>query len=191
MHTGVPANNQKNERLSSAGYIVNYLNKMKGTKRTAPLTAPSSHELFIAFLGAFTGIAAVAIPSIVYNMPMLVASFGASAVLVYGVPDVPLAQPRNVIGGHVISAVTGVVIYGLFGLTWWSAALATASGIVLMLVTRTAHPPGGATALVAVLNRASPIYILMPVALGAVMLVAVGLLINNLSPSRSYPRYWL
>nr|WP_051498679.1 HPP family protein [Moorella thermoacetica] len=77
----------------------------------------------------------------VYKMPLLVLSFGASAVLIYGVPDVPLAQPRNVVGGHIISAATGISIYYFFGMTWWSAALATFLAIVLMLITGTVHPP--------------------------------------------------
>ncbi|WP_338835230.1 HPP family protein [Neomoorella thermoacetica] len=136
-------------------------------------------------------IGTVAALSLVYKMPLLVLSFGASAVLIYGVPDVPLAQPRNVVGGHIISAATGISIYYFFGTTWWSAALATSLAIVLMLITGTVHPPGGATALGAVLNQASPIYILTPVAAGAAIMVIIALLVNNLSPNRRYPRYWL
>lgn len=171
--------------------LARYFLKMKGEKRTAPLKAPTAFDTFIAWLGAFLGIGIVAYLSLVCGMPMIVASFGASAVLIYGVPDVPLAQPRNVVGGHVISAAAGVGVYALFGLTWWSAALATALAIVLMLVTRTAHPPGGATALAAVLGQASPVYILTPVLAGAAILVAVGLLTNNLSPHRRYLHYWV
>lgn len=182
-----PVNTDRNK----GSKIARYFSKMKGTRRTTALTAPSTLDVFIVWLGAFMGIGTVSILSIVYQMPMMVASFGATAVLIYGVPDVPLAQPRNVIGGHIISAVTGVLIHALFGLTWWSAALATASSIVLMLITRTTHPPGGATALAAILTLASPIYILTPVTLGAVILVAVALFINNLSPNRRYPRYWI
>ncbi|WP_406678075.1 HPP family protein [Moorella sp. ACPs] len=168
-----------------------YWEKIKGGRRTISLPVPPAVDLFVSWLGAFLGIGAVAGLSLVYHMPLLVLSFGASAVLIYGVPDVPLAQPRNVIGGHVIAAATGVCIYYFFGLTWWSAALATSLAIVLMLVTGTTHPPGGATALGAVLNRASPIYILTPVAAGAVIMVIIGLLVNNLSPHRRYPKYWL
>ena len=179
----------KNENRRS--YIAGYFLKMKGSKRTTPLTSPSSLDLFISWFGAFIGIGVVAILSLVYNMPMIVASFGAAAVLIYGIPDAPLAQPRNVIGGHIVSAITGVIIYALFGLTWWSAALAASLAVIMMLITKTAHPPGGATALGAVLTKASPVYILTPVALGATILVIVGIFINNLSPNRSYPKYWI
>ncbi|MDQ0287104.1 CBS-domain-containing membrane protein [Desulfofundulus luciae] len=172
-------------------YIAIYLRKMLGSRRTAPLSAPSWKELLVSWFGTFSGIGVVAVLTLVYNMPMIVPSFGASALLIYGLPDAPLAQPRNVIGGHIISAICGVTVYALFGLTWWSAALAASLAVLLMLITRTAHPPGGATALGAVLAKASPMYILTPVALGAAILVLVGLITNNLLPERKYPRYWL
>lgn len=172
-------------------YIFKYISKMKGLHRTNPLVSPPAFDVFISSLGAFLGIMTVSVLSIVYNMPMLIASFGASAVLVYGVPDAPLSQPRNVIFGHLISATIGVGTYWLFGLTWWSAPLGTTVALVVMVLTKTTHPPGGATAMVAILNKAQPLFILTPVLAGAVILIVVGMLINNLSPNRSYPRYWI
>lgn len=171
--------------------LLAYLSKMKGNPRTTPLTAPPPFDIFISGLGALLGIAAVAFLSLVHGLPMLVASFGASAILVYGVPDAPLSQPRNVFFGHAVSATVGVLTYSFFGLSWWSAALGVSLALVMMLVTKTTHPPGGATALVAILNQAHPIFILTPVAAGAVILVLVGIIVNNLSPNRSYPRYWI
>ncbi|GAB6171599.1 HPP family protein [Paradesulfitobacterium aromaticivorans] len=171
--------------------LLAYLRKMKGNPRTAPLIAPPPFDIFISGLGALVGIATVAFLSLVYGLPMLVASFGASAILVYGVPDGPLSQPRNVFFGHTVSATVGVLTYFLFGLSWWSAALGVSLALMLMLVTKTTHPPGGATALVAVLSQAQPLFILTPVAAGAAILVLVGMIVNNLSPNRSYPRYWI
>ncbi|MDA8443157.1 MAG: HPP family protein [Peptococcaceae bacterium] len=167
-----------------------YLVKMKGQKRLEPRVRHHHFDVFIAWLGAFLGIGVVALLSLSYHMPLLVASFGASAVLLYGVPDSPLAQPRNVFFGHTISATVGVIAYALLGLNWWSASIATATAIALMLLTHTAHPPGGATALVAVLSKAAPMYILTPVALGAAILIIIALITNNLSPRRSYPMHW-
>lgn len=171
--------------------LVRYLAKMKGAKRTNPLLTPAGFDVFISWLGAFLGIGTVTALTLVYKMPLLVASFGASAVLVYGVPDVPLAQPRNVIGGHFLSAVTAVAVYALLGSTWWSIALGVSLAIALMLITNTAHPPGGATALVGVLQKASWSFIFTPVTAGALILVGIALLTNNLSPHRHYPRYWI
>lgn len=164
---------------------------MKGIKRSVPLQAPPVFEIVISACGAFLGIAVVAILSMVYALPLLAASFGASAVLLYGVPDSPLSQPRNVFLGHVFSAIVGVAAFSLLGSTWWSASLAVALAIVVMQVTKTTHPPGGATALLAVLSQARPEFIITPIAAGAALLIIIALLVNNLSPTRSYPRYWI
>lgn len=169
--------------------LIRYISKIKGQKRTTPLVSPPPLDVILTWLGAFLGITAIALFAHQYTVPV-VASFGASAVLIYGVPDAPLSQPRNVIFGHVLSAVTGVTIFMLFGLTWWSPGLGTALALVVMLLTKTTHPPGGATALFAVLSKAQPSYIWNPILTGAVTLVIVGLIVNNMSPNRQYPRYW-
>lgn len=169
--------------------LIRYICKMKGYKRTTPYVSPSPLEVILTGLGAFLGITAITLFAQTFELPV-VASFGASAVLIYGVPDAPLSQPRNVIFGHTLSAAAGVVTFLMFGLTWWSPALGTALALVVMLLTNTTHPPGGATALFAVLSQAHPSYILTPILSGAVILVIIGLLINNLSPNRNYPRYW-
>ena len=171
------------------GWTISYLSKMKGYKRTTPLVSPPPLDVILTWLGAFLGITAITFFAHQYTLPV-VASFGASAVLIYGVPDAPLSQPRNVIFGHTFSAAAGVVTFMMFGLTWWSPALGTALALVVMILTKTTHPPGGATALFAVLSKAQPSYILTPIMAGAVILVIVGLLVNNLSPNRQYPRYW-
>jgi len=170
-------------------WFIRYISKMKGYKRTTPLVSPPPLDVILTWLGAFIGITVITLFAHQYALPV-VASFGASAVLIYGAPDAPLSQPRNVIFGHTLSAVTGVAIFMMFGLTWWSPALGTALALVVMLLTKTTHPPGGATALFAVLSKAHPSYILTPIMVGAVILVIIGLLVNNLSPNRHYPRYW-
>lgn len=128
---------------------------------------------------------------------MIIGSFGASAVLIYGAIRSPLAQPRNLIGGHMLSAAIGVAAYQfLGGLPWLAAALAVSIAIAVMHLTKTLHPPGGATALIAVIggdavHQLGYIYILMPAGLGALVMLIVALLINNLAPTRRYPEYWL
>jgi len=152
-------------------YLRKYFAKFKGNHRSAPLVAPSPLDVIISGLGSGLALTLLSVLSMVYNLPMLVASFGASAILIYGAPDAPLSQPRNVILGHFISALVGVSVYKVFGFTWGSAALATTTALVLMLLTKTTHPPGGATALFAVLGRATPMYILTPVLAGATIML--------------------
>ncbi len=117
-------------------------------------------EHFWSFLGSFLGIGIIAylqtqtLPS--SDLVFLIGSFGASSVLVYGVIQSPLAQPRNLIGGHFVSAIIGVTVQKLIpDILWISAPLAVSLSIVFMQITKTLHPPGGATALIAVTGSAA------------------------------------
>ncbi|MHB1126509.1 MAG: HPP family protein [Bacillota bacterium] len=144
-------------------------------------------EVFWSAIGSFIGIGVVAFLALQYRLPTLVASLGATAVLVYAAINSPLAQPRNVIGGHLISALVGVLCYQVFGTTWWSIALGVSLAVSGMVLTGTVHPPGGATAIVAVWSGQGYAYIFSPVVTGAVALVLVALLVNNIAPGRIYP----
>jgi CBS-domain-containing membrane protein len=146
-------------------------------------------ELFWSFLGTFLGIGAVTYLAYSYNLTLLAPSFGASAVLIYAACEVPMAQPKNVIGGHLISAITGTIIYQLFGLNWLTITLGVALAIVLMLITNTTHPPGGATAFIAVYTKQSFSFILTPILIGAIILVLAGILTNHFCSNRKYPNY--
>jgi len=154
-------------------------------------------EHFWAFIGSFIGLGCIAFLQYKAfpesDMIFLIGSFGASCVLVYGVIQSPLAQPRNLIGGHVISALVGVSVQKLIpDILWIAAPLAVSLSIVFMQITKTLHPPGGATALIAV--TASPemkslgyFYVISPVLSGALILLITALLFNNLTSKRSYP----
>jgi CBS-domain-containing membrane protein len=179
--------------------ITAYLSKMKGGAKSPP--AGPVHELLWSWIGAATGIGLCAYLSSRYFEPrdltLLIGSAGASAVLVYAAIKSPLAQPRNLVGGHVLSGLVGVASYQLFGdITWLAAAVAVSMAIVVMLATKTLHPPGGATALIAVIGGVKVhnlgfLYAFCPAGAGAVILLVVALLVNNLSKNRRYPEYWL
>jgi CBS-domain-containing membrane protein len=169
--------------------LLNYLCKMKGGK-CASLPQISLSSLICAALGSFAGIGLVAILSDIYKLSLLLPSFGASAVLLYAACHVPMAQPRNVIGGHLISAFMGVLVYQMFGDAWWAIALGVTLAIVAMTVTYTLHPPGGATAFVAVYTGQNFGFIISPVGFGVLCLIFIALLVNNLSGERKYPDYW-
>jgi CBS-domain-containing membrane protein len=128
-------------------------------------------------------------------MVMLIGSFGASAVLIYGAIESPLAQPRNLLGGHVLSAVIGVAAYRLLPGPALAGSVAVATAIVAMHLTRTLHPPGGATALIAVIGGTRVhalgfLYALAPAGAGASVMLAVALLVNNIPRGRKYPAFW-
>lgn len=175
-----------------------YLKKMKGEAKSPP--AVSLSEIAWSWIGAFSGIAIVAY--LHFNilsktdLSLIVGSFGASAVLIYGAVKSPLAQPRNLLGGHVLSALIGVASYKIFGGNMWLAsAMAVATAIAVMHATKTLHPPGGATALIAVIGGEKVhalgfLYAIIPVGAGAVIMLTIALVINNLPRSRKYPEFW-
>lgn len=174
------------------------LSKMKGGAKSPPGVGLT--EVLWSCLGSITGIGICGYLSSRYfeprDMTLLVGSFGASAVLVYGAIRSPLAQPRNVLGGHILSAIVGVACYQLLGGTIWvAAAIGVSLAIAIMLLTKTVHPPAGATALIAIIggekiHALGFLYTLVPIGLGALILVLVALLVNNLSENRRYPEYW-
>ncbi|MDO6803241.1 HPP family protein [Wenyingzhuangia sp. 1_MG-2023] len=154
-------------------------------------------EHFWSFLGAFVGIALIGffqshVLTKIENV-FLIGSFGASCVLVYGAIQSPLAQPRNLIGGHVISAIIGVTVFKIVpDIVWINAPLAVALSIVAMQITKTLHPPGGATALIAVIGSEKIkalgyVYVLSPVFTGTLILLIVALVFNNVTQHRKYP----
>lgn len=156
-------------------------------------------EHFWSFLGAFFGIGIIAFIqshslSSTENI-FLIGSFGASSVLIYGAIQSPLAQPRNLVGGHVISALVGVTVFKIVpDIIWLSAPLAVAFSIVLMQYTKTLHPPGGATALIAVsstgkIPELGYWYVLSPVLSGCIILLITALIFNNITSNRSYPNH--
>lgn len=154
-----------------------------------------------AWIGAFVGIGMLSYLQQFYlepaDMVMIVGSFGASAVLLYSAWKSPLAQPRNLLGGHIISAIIGVSCYQFIPLEPWAqAAIAVATAIAVMELTITTHPPGGATSLIAVIGSSAVhdlgyLYVLIPIAAGAFLMLMVALAMNWIDRKRSYPVKWV
>jgi CBS domain-containing membrane protein len=156
-------------------------------------------EHFWAFLGSFIGIGIIAylqskaLPH--SDAVYLIGSFGASSVLVFGIIQSPFAQPRNLIGGHLVSGIIGVTVQQFApDILWLTAPLAVSLSIVLMQVTKTLHPPGGATALIAVTGSAEIKnmgywYVLTPVLSGVLILFIIALIFNNMTSNRQYPNH--
>lgn len=178
--------------------IRDYLSKMRGGAKSPP--GIGLHEMLWALIGSMFGICLCEYLSAQYFEPrdstLVVGSFGASAILVYGAVKSPFSQPRNLIGGHIVSGLVGVACYQFFGGTpWLASGLAVSLAMIAMIATKTLHPPGGATALIAVIggpkiHALGFLYALVPAGLGAFILVVIALVINNLSPNRRYPEYW-
>ncbi|KAG0159652.1 HPP family protein [Penicillium digitatum] len=179
-----------------------------GYRENAP-KPPAKHLVhFWSFIAAFCGLCVIqgifnySSYFIERGVPGIIASFGASAVLVYGAVESPLAQPRALICGHFLSALIGICITKLFSLMpneekfnslrWLAASLSSAVAIVVMQVTETTHPPAGATALLPAVDEvvwALSWYYLPVVLLSSAMILIVALILNNIQ--RRYPVFWI
>jgi len=152
-------------------------------------------EKVISALGAFLGIFLAAYISQHFGVraaPLLIASMGASSVLLFAAPHSPMAQPWPFLGGHLISAVIGVTCFRFIGEPLVAAAMAVSLAILVMHLTNCLHPPGGATALAMVIgglemHQLGYGAVLDPVGLNVAVLMVFTLLVNNLSPGRRYP----
>lgn len=161
------------------------------------------HKIIWSWIGAFLGIYLCSLIGnsfckLGFTSLHLVGSFGASAVLVYGAPMAEFSQPRNLIGGNLISAIIGVTLFKILGAnSIFTAPLAVSLAILLMHLTRTLHPPGGATALIAIIGEENIhslgyLYVFCPILAGSLIILLVALFVNNMSnsPQRHYPLYW-
>ncbi|MDV0447913.1 hypothetical protein MsAg5_18340 [Methanosarcinaceae archaeon Ag5] len=147
------------------------------------LTSIPPKKLTITAIGAFLGIATATLLAFYASVPLLLASLGSSAALVYGAPDSPAAQPKRVIFGQFISALVSISVCQILGFTWYSVAIAVALSVVAMLLTDTFHPPGSATAFTCVIVEANFAFAFVPVLLGSVILVLWGLIIKRVTAS--------
>ncbi|RMZ67480.1 HPP family [Pyrenophora seminiperda CCB06] len=173
-----------------------------------PPTPPTWLVCAWGFVGAFCGLSTILA---IFGhteyftrraVPPIIASFGASAILCYNAIDAPLAQPRSLIFGHFLSGLTGVIIATIFQfdlaadpyprLQWLAAALATAIALVVMHLTKTTHPPAGATALMPCVDAhiwALGWYFLPVLLLSSTVVLVTAVLTMNVQ--RRYPTFWV
>ena len=120
------------------------------------------------------------------GMIWLIPPFGASMVLVMAVHESPLAKPKNILLGHILSALSGVIILYLIGDNFLALGIAVALAVFVMIVTDTIHPPAGANPIIVILTGQGISFVLFPVAVGAFILVVFAYLYNKIL-KRNYP----
>ncbi|MCE3232825.1 MAG: hypothetical protein K0R98_1082 [Rickettsiaceae bacterium] len=166
-----------------------YLPKMKGGRHPLPPQHPVLYVL-ATWIGAIVAFSSLYGLSFLTDSVMIMAPFGATCVLVFGAPDSPLAQPRNVVCGHVLATAIALIFAHFLGDSWWVITLSVATVIAVMQLTRTLHPPAGADPIIVILTHAPFSFILVPVLAGAIIFVLCGVITNNLFKDRHYPKYW-
>lgn len=148
-----------------------------------PLLAGLGAMLCITILSSLGGVTSSSV--------WLMAPFGATMVILFGLPDSPLAQPRNIIVGHLLTTAIGLSVATLAGVSPWSMGLAVGLAVSLMLITKTTHPPAGANPLVVMLAGEHWDFLITPVAAGALLIVAFGALYHRFISGQPYPKRWL
>ncbi len=203
---------ETDETAQPVGWV-KFWRKWRGRSHGSPPRV-SWAEVFWSGLGGVLGLMAVGVCALAFtglDRILIIGSIGASAVLLFGAIRSPLAQPRNLIGGHALSALIGVSLHLLlvretgdpgilsgiqpFIASVLTPALAVGLSIAVMHATRTLHPPGGATALVAVIgsqqiHAMGYWFVLFPGILAPLILLLIALVFNNLVPKRVYPEFW-
>lgn len=140
-----------------------------------------------AAMGGLLGLAAVFLLGEWTGAHMLLAPLGASAVLLFGLPDSPLSQPVNLVGGHVIATLIALCLDHLLPQNGWSIALAVGVVIGVLGALRLTHPPAGPDPILVMTLHPDWSFVISPVLIGAVTLVAVAVLIHRLPPRTMYP----
>jgi len=151
---------------------------------------PPLPRLAAAWLGSVLAMGLIALTAQESGQSLILGSFGASCVLVFGFPELPFSQPRHVLLGHLLSSAVGLVFLHGLGPGPLSLAAATATAIALMMAARCVHPPAGSNPVIVFLLQPGFSFLLAPTVLGCLLLLLTALIFNNLGKGRRYPQYW-
>lgn len=167
------------------------MEKLRGGGSLPP--KPILLDMIKGLVGGSLGILILSLLGLHTGVPWLMAPFGATCVLLFAVPTSPLAQPRNVILGHLITATVGLVALYLFGNSIVVMSISVGFAILLMQFFRAVHPPAGANPIVIILAGQTAVgfdFLITPVLIGSVTLVVIASVVNNYGKKSKWPIYW-
>ena len=119
----------------------------------------------------------------------LIASFGSSMVLLYGYPESPFAQPKNIFFGHLLTAITGLIFLYFVPLPLFLIIpLAVGFGVSLMILLNVTHPPAGGNPIIVIMGSVSIDYLINPIIIGTIIILLFGIIINRLILKKNYPK---
>jgi CBS-domain-containing membrane protein len=182
--------NSKKVRLKWESYWFKIFGRWRSCPLACSMDRPHHKYVFWSWVGSFLAIAATSYLSLKTNSPLLMAPFGATSVLIFGVPESPLAQPRNLIGGNLLAALVSLTILHLFGSSPWTTGMAVSTAIGIMQLTGTLHPPAGAIALVVMMTKPNWSFLVTPTLEGSLIMLSCAVVFNNLAEDRTYPKHW-
>ncbi len=164
-----------------------------GAAQAVPATAQKAtlrRDALVAGLGTFVALAAVGGLAALSGQALVLGSFGASCVLLFGFPAGPFSQPRNVFGGHMLAATVGLAFLAVFGPGWLPMAAAAAVAVALMILTKTVHPPAGSNPVIIFVGHGTWSFLFMPTATGAAMLLAIAWTFWRAQGTTKWPTRW-
>ena len=141
--------------------------------------------------GIFSFITILILTTLTYKTPyglFLIASFGSTMVLLYGYPESPFAQPKNIIFGHFLTSFVGIIFLNFVHLPIFiNIPLAVGFGVMLMILFKVTHPPAGGNPIIVIIGSVSYDYLLTPVIVGSIVVILFGLIINKFILKKKYP----
>ena len=153
------------------------------------ITKPILQKGFIA--GFFSTITIGVLRVLTYKSALgyfIAASFGSSMVLLFGFPESPFAQPKNVFFGHLLTALTGVLFVNFIPLPiYMSIAIAVGIGVFLMILLNVVHPPAGGNPIIVIIGSASYDYLINPIIFGCIIILLLAIIINKYLLQKNYP----
>ena len=148
-----------------------------------------------ALAGLFSAITIGVLTYLTYKTTFglfLIASFGSTMVLLYGYPESPFAQPKNIFFGHLITAVVGIAVLNFIPLPIYiTIPLAVGLGVGLMIFLDVTHPPAGGNPIIVIIGSVSYDYLLSPIILGSIIVLVFGILVNKFVLKKKYPQKWI
>ena len=118
----------------------------------------------------------------------LIASFGSSKVLLYGYPESPFAQPKNIFFGHLVTSVVGILVLFYVPLPIYiTIPVAVGAGVGLMIILNVTHPPAGGNPIIVIIGSVSLDYLINPIITGTIIILIFGIILNRLILKKKYP----
>lgn len=177
------------ESQKESAWWLTYVKKMTGQGQAG---SPRGNvaDIVTAGVGGFVSISVLLLLTYLTDAEWLMASLGASCVLVFGAWTAPFSQPRNIIGGHLLSGIIALSFSSLFGNHPIVISLAVAVTMMAMMLTKTVHPPAGGNPIIIIMGGYDWSYLVEPLLIGAVVIVIFAVIINNARQNRHYPLFW-
>ena len=150
------------------------------------------HLLKSFLAGLFSTITIGALTYLTYKTPFglfLIASFGSSMVLLYGYPESPFAQPKNIFFGHLLTAFIGIIVLKSIPLPIFiTIPIGTGLGVCFMILLNVTHPPAGGNPIIVIIGGVSFEYLISPIILGSIIVLVFGVVLNRFVLKKKYPK---